>query len=53
MSGHAADFYLGIGGDPARGLTLLRRNYNLRPNVKAAQALATIMGAFVGIMAGA
>ena len=40
MSGHAADFFLGLGEAPSRGLKLLLRNYKLRPNARAAQMLA-------------
>ncbi len=40
MAGHAADFYLGEGGDKKRALALLERNFQLRPNAEASAALA-------------
>lgn len=43
MSAHAADFYRGLGKSPTHALELLRRNYTLRPNAHAQQALADIL----------
>jgi tetratricopeptide (TPR) repeat protein len=40
MSGHVADFFLGLGEAPSRALKLLLRNYKLRPNARSAQVLA-------------
>ena len=40
MYWHAADFFMGPGEDPARALELLEKNFALRPNAEAHQALA-------------
>ena len=40
ISGHAADFYLGLGGSISFALELLTRNHQLRPNVHSKQKLA-------------
>ena len=40
MYWHASDFYLGLGEDPALALEMLEKNFALRPNANAHQALA-------------
>jgi tetratricopeptide (TPR) repeat protein len=40
VSGHAADFYLGLGASPEYALKLLKRDHQLRPNTHTRQALA-------------
>ncbi len=40
MAGHAADFFLNEGDDKKQALSLLERNFKLRPNAEARAALA-------------
>jgi tetratricopeptide (TPR) repeat protein len=40
MAGHAAEFFLGPGGDPKRALELLEKNAELRPNAESWVQLA-------------
>jgi len=40
MAWHAAEYFAGEGGAPARALALLRRNAELRPNAESLEALA-------------
>ena len=40
MAAHASDFFLADGRDPERALELLKRNFELRPNIDSAARLA-------------